>query len=115
MVVLQKVTEVYKTRSKALLVVQYLLWVHVVPKKEKHVKIRTSEYAKLKFKKNGRKIALDFYHNCFHYVFLEINVDIDEVIDIPRVPGGRVSQSALPLQAFPFVQSVPSYKYMYNI
>lgn len=60
MVVLQKVTEVYKTRSKALLVVQYLLWVHVVPKKEKHVKIRTSEYAKLKFKKKWKENCIRF-------------------------------------------------------
>lgn len=66
-----KVTEVNKTRSKALLVVQYLLWVHVVPKKEKHVKITTTEYVKLK-KKKKKKIALDFYHNCFHYVFQKI-------------------------------------------
>lgn len=60
MVVLQKVTEVYKTRSKALLVVQYLLWVHVVPKKEKHVKIRTTEYAKLKFKKKWKENCITF-------------------------------------------------------
>lgn len=55
-----KVTEVNETRSKALLVVQYLLWVHVVPKKEKHVKIRTTEYAKLKFKKKWKENCIRF-------------------------------------------------------